>query len=166
LVFTVALAILLIVPLVTRVLTNTEPYPAILLPSGATKIAVRARAATFDHVALYAGDSYGRFEAIDARTFLAPIPVQYLEGITATDFGQTDTTTKRFLIRRVGAYAISRRVASEKDRRIARDWLRDRVRLADTTADHLVTRVERTTLDLDNDQERTTPLHETAISLR
>jgi hypothetical protein len=162
----VALAILLVVPLVTRVLSNTEPYPAILLPSGATKIAVRARAATFDHVALYARDSSGRLEAIDPRTFLAPIPVQYLEGITANDFGQSEATTKRLFIRRVGAYAVSRGVASEMDRGIARDWLRDRVRLADRMADQLVTRVERTTLDLDNGQERTTALHETTISLR
>ena len=99
-VFTVALAAMLLGPFAVRVLSNTEPYPAILLPSGAGKIAVRGSEATFKHLTLYAHDSAGHLVPIDPRRLLAPIPTHYLYAIAANDFGQREAPTQPIFIRR------------------------------------------------------------------
>jgi hypothetical protein len=64
-----------------------EPYPAILLPSGASKIKKADEKISFEVTKLYALNERGNWAEIDQKQFMSPIPVYYLDYILDQNLG-------------------------------------------------------------------------------
>lgn len=87
--FSMILMILLIIPLFLRISFGNfyEPYPAILLPSGAGKVPVQKDNFTVKYLELYSQDKNGNWIKLNTHDLLYPIPVQYQSTIISNGFG-------------------------------------------------------------------------------
>jgi hypothetical protein len=107
-VYTTLLSAFLLVPFAIRTLAPTlEPYPAVLLPSGAGTIRMTGGQIDLDRIAIY-----GKTAGSDAWTrlspsrFLSPIPPQYFPALAQRSFGRyigntSSTVSMRFIISRI-----------------------------------------------------------------
>ena len=124
--FTILLGIALGFP---YIMSNStfEPYPAILLPSGASKINIKKGVITVRNLSIYGYDSQGKLQRIDVSKFLAPIPVQYLYSITKNEFGLSTKKNKNIYIRGIGEVKIDRKAITPKNQRLAKIWLSNKL---------------------------------------
>jgi hypothetical protein len=118
LVYTILLSVLLFVPFAVR-FGFTEPYPAVLLPSGAGTIKVG------DHINRTA--IYGRKIGSDAWTnlspsqFLHPIPIEFFPNLAERSFGLSPSPYRVF---KLGPIKIdTQRKLSQEDVESAKQWL-------------------------------------------
>lgn len=86
--FTTVLLIFLMVPFIFRFKLGNrfEPFPAILLPAGASKVKVGSSDFKVDYIALFAQKD-GNWERVDAALLLYPIPATNHIYIFSRGFG-------------------------------------------------------------------------------
>jgi hypothetical protein len=130
LVYTTLLSALLLVPFAISYLAPTlEPYPAVLLPSGAGVIK-----ATGDQIDLLKNTIYGRAAGRDAWTrlspsqFLNPVPYEFFQDLAKRYFGLSPSGPIAHSIHGVGlVITIDPHKVSEDEVRNAKQWLRARL---------------------------------------
>ena len=83
---TFVLVIFLFLPFCLR-FVGKEPYPAILFPSGASKIKKKEDQISFKVVKYYALDKNGKWVEIDRKAFMFPIPAHYLDYLVVRNLG-------------------------------------------------------------------------------
>ena len=83
--FSLVLAAILFFPWIVR-LSITEPYPAILFPSGHGKVIIANDSISFDKFELY-GIKNGAKEPMDWEQFLGPIKPQYYSMVWMKELG-------------------------------------------------------------------------------
>lgn len=89
----ILLLFVLFIPFYLRIL-KIEPYPAVLLPSGAFTIKRTDDQVKLKVKQLYAMDNTGNWRKINLRLLLHPIPVQYLSPLVFKDFGFNNDSLK------------------------------------------------------------------------
>ena len=82
----VIIILILFIPFFLRTM-GLEPYPAILLPSGAFSLQEANGKVQLEFKIVYARDSAGNWQPINPEQLLAPIPTQYFFPIVDHDFG-------------------------------------------------------------------------------
>lgn len=89
LLLTLLLTCTLIPPYILKIYhPRLEPYPAIILPSGARKVNLGRNDITFNRTSIWAKhEKNDIWTRIDAETFLSPIPPHYLYEIARNSFG-------------------------------------------------------------------------------
>lgn len=80
--FTILLGMLLAIPFLLR-LKGTEPYPALLLPEGASNFVYTNKETGLSYTLMYGRTASGEWKAIEPISFISPIPVQYLPPVIA-----------------------------------------------------------------------------------
>ena len=149
-----ALAVALFVPLGSRVLLKTEPYPAVLFPGAGGKLSIVDGKAMVPYLTLYARDADGGLTKLDASVILRPMPPHYLPSVVGNEFGQNIEPFKQW----TGAknrltITIPRHVPSDENRRLALDWVAERVRDQHASATQLLIRFCLGQFDLARGQE-------------
>lgn len=150
--FTICLGIILLFP---YLMSNTtfEPYPAILLPSGATEINLQEGIIRVRKLSLYGYDSQGELQKIDAREFLSPIPGQYLYAISRSDFGLSTNPTKKMFIRGFGEVEVNRKGFGLENQEEAKLWLSNKLSQLGLSTTAFVIRSEFKELDANSGKE-------------
>lgn len=101
-----AFAIFLLAPALLKIV-GMEPYPAVILPSGAGTISLEP--VVLHETRLY-GERAPGWERIDAVKFLEPVPVWYLDALARRGFGlegDAASETREWIRRRLMALAFS-----------------------------------------------------------
>jgi hypothetical protein len=137
--YTTLLSASLLVPFAIR-LGLTEPYPAVLLPSGpgttnATEDKIHA------HITAIYGKAIGRdgWIRLSPARFLYPIPVEYFTHLAVQYFGLSQSA---YRVLKVGGITIdTRRKTSEEDIERAKEWFR--ARLTENGCDDNLLRITR-----------------------
>jgi hypothetical protein len=127
--YTILLSIVLLVPFAIRWLAPTlEPYPAVLLPSGAGTVKLTERNIDFYTTAIY-GRVAGRDDWIrlSPPEFLYPIPAEFFPDLAQRYFGLIPDAPNTYYIRKVGAITIDAHRVSERGVENARQWFRARL---------------------------------------
>lgn len=88
--FTLLLFAFLIIPYVLTVKYRIEPYPALILPSGAGKVAVGGKQMKVSYTEYYALKADGTMSKVDAVRMFAPVPIHYHSYILLRNFGMID----------------------------------------------------------------------------
>ncbi len=132
----------LLVPLCVREISGVEPYPAVLLPTGATLVRESAGVVQFESLALYAGRTSGEELRLNATSFMDPIPAHYLGSIATRAFGQIQVSRRRLRFRHLGEWTVNAKSVSKTERLQALEWLAARVFSADPDARGLILRLE------------------------
>ena len=82
------LSTILVIPYMIKLIVRLEPYPAIILPSGAGKVERKDDSFQFTRTNIYGlGLVSGEWERRDPKSFLNPIHVHFLSAIIKNDFG-------------------------------------------------------------------------------
>ncbi|KAA3438471.1 hypothetical protein [Rufibacter hautae] len=85
------LFLILFFPFILRIKTqHLEPYPALLLPSGATKLELMSDTLEVNSTELYGLTPNGTLKEVNPVRFFFPIPVQYMNPILLNDFGRVN----------------------------------------------------------------------------
>lgn len=123
-----ALAVFLLVPFMLREDSRIlEPYPAVLLPSGAAKISVVDGQVPGRALELVAIRADGTEETIDPRQFFTINEIPSWPWIAGRGFGLADGKSKQATI---GSWTLSvatQRAASDAQRKEAIQWLKQRL---------------------------------------
>jgi hypothetical protein len=140
--YTSLLATVLIVPFLIRA-GPTEPYPAVLLPSGAGKVNATGELTDSDRTAIYAKSAgHDAWIRLSPAEFMHPVPVQYFPTLAQRYFGLLPTPHQ---ILKLGFLAIDTQPKiSDEEIKSAKQWLRQR--LAETGYDDSVLRVTEETV--------------------
>lgn len=140
--YTSLLATVLIVPFLIRA-GPTEPYPAVLLPSGAGKVNATGELTDSDRTAIYAkSPGHDAWIRLSPAEFLHPVPVQYFPTLAQRYFGLLPTPHQ---ILKLGFLAIDTQPKiSDEEIKSAKQWLRQR--LTETGYDDSVLRVTEETV--------------------
>ena len=77
---------LLLIPLVLKAFI-AEPYPAIILPSGASRIQTTEEFTTFSRIRFFAEDQAGTRSEVSTEQLIHPIPPQYIYALLGHRFG-------------------------------------------------------------------------------
>jgi hypothetical protein len=147
--FTVLLAGLLALPLALRALVGVEPYPAILLPDGATLSRTDQGVVRFGSLALFALRANGEEVRLDPRSFMDPVPVHYLPPLAARGFGQGRPGQRTLSFGSLGVWQLDAKRATEAERARAWQWLAGRVFAVDREATALLVRAEGYRVELE-----------------
>ena len=143
---TLAIVGCLLVPFeVSRRAPIMEPYPAVLLPSGADQVRVDEKQPKVWKIKLWGKNEHGAWIELDSNAFLSPIPVQYLEGIMRRDFGFKPAEALSLL---GGLITISRPQPSQTAVSQTRAWLRAHLRDAGATPSVLRMTIEEITVEV------------------
>ena len=138
---TLLLAIALVVPFGVTQVTNVEPFPALLFPSGATSVTTTGSVVQYGGVVVSGYDEDGNTVDIDAGALLDPVRVQYLEGLANTSFGLAIGGDREIVIMKLGwSVTVDGPELSDRDRDEVRDWLKGRLHRLGLAADRIVVR--------------------------
>ncbi len=151
--FTLILAVLFVLPLSVQTLIGVEPWPAMLLPGGGSRIEVKDGCAKFSVLRVTVESDGVEAQRLDPVRLLEPIPVQYINGLSKRNFGQERGET-RFRLRYFGnEWTVARTPPTPEAARDARYWLAKRVREMGYSGDLLVFRWSMITVDLQSGDE-------------
>jgi hypothetical protein len=145
---TIVLIAVLAAPITLFKLTNSEPFPAVILPSGGTKLQIAGDSTTFASMTIIAFEEGGAEVRVDPRTLLDRIPVQYLGVLAGESFGQArneKNLTVKFVDVTIG---LDGHHASDDEQTAARDWMARRLTDLGLSDERLVVRHEFVTVDL------------------
>lgn len=152
---TILLFAALFLPFILKFLSpKLEPYPAILLPSGATKFNLEKETLEARLLSIYGYNSQGELTEIEPKKLLRPLPVQYFNALAREEFGLSTkkyTTVQMKYLNK--SFRIKRRVFSEEKREQCKLWLRKRLRGFGLSDSAIVIRYEVRDLDVDNGEE-------------
>lgn len=128
---TIILIFILSIPFCLRTFTGIEPYPAVLLPSGAGTIEKINESITLPSKEFFGIDSSGNWQKINMSVFLSPIPTQYLPVLLIHDFGLSIDSSyyksRRFKILKA-LHFINDDAATEREKRKeVEKWLKERL---------------------------------------
>ena len=149
---TLLLACILLPPfaLTTRY-PHLEPYPAIILPSGAFKIDIRAREISSSRTSLWGKDKKNDvWTRIDVKTFLTPIPPNYLYSIARNSFGLNSAKGKIIKLPK-GVNILSKKVTPSEVQK-AKHWLRQKLVQSGYASDELMITFEQVNFDTETGQ--------------
>jgi len=147
--FTWTLLGALVLPLLVRLFTTVEPFPAMLLPSGANLVRVVGGTVTTGALVVAAVDARGNERRLEPAALIDPIPTQYLSAIFRDGFGFERKDSQRIgvgthhLNRSTLQLEVPRHVPSDADRQELIRWLRARVNVRGSTGTRLVARRDR-----------------------
>ena len=153
--FTLFLSVALFLPFFIKLVNpKLELYPAIILPSGAGKIDLKEQGIEVQNLSIYGYNTQGKLQKIDAVSFLAPIPRQYLYGIAGTEFGLSTQTIDEIKIRGLEArIQVKRRQISLEKQKLAKVWLSNQLSELGLSSSSILIRYEVKKIDLDNGKE-------------
>ena len=127
---------------------NLQPYPAIILPSGARKVDVGAREISFNRISLWGKhEKKDIWTRVDVETFLAPIPVHYLPAIARNSFGLNSAKGKIINLPK-GVNILSKKVTPSEVQRV-KHWLRQKLVQSGYASDELMITFERVNFDIE-----------------
>ena len=127
-VFTILLAGILIGPFCLRTMwPSLEPYPAIMLPSGAGKLKLQPDEFSFSRLVVYGQDGENnKWTLVDPLKFLDPIPVWYLNDLAYRHFGLRERIDNIW-IPKLGIFEIHWSRGTDKSRIETREWLQKKL---------------------------------------
>ena len=89
---TILLAVCLFTPFALRTLsTRLEPYPAVLLPAGASRVRLNQSEVSFSRTTLTCRGRDGNWQPLDVTRLLSPIPPWSFHDIVSNEFGLKST---------------------------------------------------------------------------
>jgi hypothetical protein len=153
--FSIALLVFLSVPFAIKSVVYAEPWPAIILPSGAIKITVDNGVAHFPVTSVAVIGPDGRYQPADPRQLFSPVPVHYLFSILGCRLGQ-DTRPYRELVFKRGPFhtwRLPRVPPTDTEQRTARDWLRVGVERTGLHGDKISVRSQMVSVAMQSGQE-------------
>ncbi|MBX2862988.1 MAG: hypothetical protein KTR27_05495 [Leptolyngbyaceae cyanobacterium MAG.088] len=122
----------LIVPFLLREMNNSlEPYPAVLQPSGATKISTSEGLLKFSRTELIIICSNGSEKSLDPNQFFDTIPTQYWTHIARNGFGFNEPKSKSVSL---GIWTLQTTTvlkASPEDKKAALEWMHKQLKNLD-----------------------------------
>jgi hypothetical protein len=156
--FTLGLLTFLLVPFAVKSVVYAEPWPAVVLPSGAIKITVTEGVAHFPVTAVSVVGADGVRRSIGPRAIFEPVPPHYLFTLQAGGFGQDRREYREIGFKRGGAFGLTslrfpRSTPTEAERERARRWLQDNARLAGLSGDSLSIRNQIVHVEMQSGQE-------------
>lgn len=156
--FTLGLLTFLLIPFAVKSVVYAEPWPAVVLPSGAIKIAVEGGVAHFPVTAVSVVGQGGERQPIGPRAMFQPVPPHYLFTLQAGGFGQDRRGFREIGFKRGGAFGMTslrfpRSTPTEEQREEARGWLQNNARLAGLSGDHLSIRNQVVHVRMQSGQE-------------
>ncbi|MBV9873258.1 MAG: hypothetical protein JO025_00895 [Verrucomicrobia bacterium] len=129
-IYTVALSIVFFVPFAVAFVAPTlEPYPALLLPSGAGTIKTTEDQMDFTRTSIFGkravGDSWTR---LSPSQFLSPIPPEFFPSLAQRYFALRPVAPVPYRTRVGVVIKVNPRKVDEKDIPRAKEWLRTRLK--------------------------------------
>lgn len=129
---TIIILAILIIPFALRYKygSNLEPFPAVILPSGAYKTTVSDDEFTVRYKEIHAQKKDCSWILLDAHQILYPLPVQYHDRIFSRSFGLKDQEIKingRLMILLKQMNILKSRKTSEEDKKEVQLWLREAI---------------------------------------
>ena len=119
----------LLVPFSLRELSSSlEPYPAILQPSGSTKISTKDTVLKFYEMQIVAVRQDGSEQRIEPRALMDKIPIQYWTHIARSHFGLGPVKTQEFSLGIWTLTATTIKSASPQEKVEALNWIHNRLR--------------------------------------
>lgn len=166
--FTSLLLVLLVIPFALKSLTTAVPFPAVLFPTGPSKIAVHDGQAEFTYVSIEGYDDVGRPMPVDVRRLMAPISASLVFGIADSEFGQGQALTQTVSLKRLKwGIDLPRWAHARASQDQARQWLGDRLRRQGLSPDRILVRLDAVTVEMRSGVELSrTVISEKAIALR
>ncbi|MGK7951084.1 MAG: hypothetical protein AB4368_20435 [Xenococcaceae cyanobacterium] len=167
--FTVILTAALFVPFVmTTANLKLEPYPAIILPSGAGKLDLKEGVINVYNLSIYGYDIQGKLQKIDQTGFLNPIPNHYLYAVFDNEFGLSTKTKDEIVLRGLNKkIEIKRKSTTPEEQKKAKLWLSEKLTDLGLSSSKIVFRYELKKLEINSGREVSKEINdEKIISLR
>ena len=131
----ILLTVFLLVPFILRWYSpSLEPYPALLLPSGAHIVKIKDGSFSYNLYEIYGFTKNGTKKKINTQSFLEPIPPYLIWNLVRHNFG------------------LKRENLLAADRREAKQWFRQKLTKADCRADRFLLANVRYYISLDKRQ--------------
>jgi hypothetical protein len=148
---TALLGAVLLLPMLIKT-TIAEPFPAVLLPSGAGLVPLIDGRVQFEYVSLFAYDEAGALKKIAPLGFVDPMPVHFIPGLIRNRFGQGTEVSRT--VRALGRdLHFDRPQPTAAEREQARAWLREKLRARGLADQVLIARVESSTVVLSTGED-------------
>lgn len=126
--FTLLLLAVLAIPYLLKLIYGNagEPYPAIILPSGAAKVPVGANEMKVKYTAVAGKNNKGGWEKIDMAELLNPVPLVYQRALLQREFGLLNSkpVKARYFSQLPIIY---NRISTAKDKKEIKRWLKKRL---------------------------------------
>ena len=153
--FTSFLGIALFLPFILKTLSpKLEPYPAIILPSGAKKLNFEKEVLEVRSLSIYGYHNQGELQRVSAKKILEPIPKQYLYSLAKNEFGLSTKTTDEVRIKGLGKkLEIKRKQISSEEQKSAKNWLSNQLRKQGLSPSNILIKQEIKKLDLDEGKQ-------------
>jgi hypothetical protein len=152
--FSLGLLALLLVPFAIKSVIYAEPWPAVILPSGAITIAVENGVARFPVTNVAVVGPEQQRQPIDPALLFSPVPIHYLFTMVASGVGQDSRPYREVQFKRFGGvWRKSRVPPSEEERRLAREWLRAGAKRAGLAGDSISIRSQQVSVAMRSGQE-------------
>lgn len=144
---TLLISLVLFIPFILAKKVS-EPYPAIILPSGATEADVGARHISFNKTSVWGKHRKDNtWVQIDVATFLAPIPVQYFPAIAKNSFGLNSAEGKTIYLPK--GVEVSSNKVTPNEVKDAKHWLRQKLVRSGYASNELMITFERVKFDIE-----------------
>ena len=122
------LAGLLVVPWgLSLVSSQLEPYPAVIMPSGASTVSLQADTLNYENKTVWARRPGGVWEQLSTHEFLSPVPNQYFSSLRARSFGLKNNTSKLFELRLLPDVTLKQNKISAQEVADTKRWLADKL---------------------------------------
>ncbi len=139
-----------------------EPYPAIIFPSGHSKVDINDTDLTYSRVALVGFDKDTLAEKqLEPRAFLKPIPTQYLTYLAKNEFGleadRNETIHFRYLS--FPPRTFERRKPSQEEIGEMKQWLREKLIEQNCSGERFIIRRSKTTISTETGETIKREIH-------
>ena len=125
-----------------------EPYPAILLPSGASSINFEKSEISFNKINIFGKDRENQvWTKIDSENFLAPVPVHYLKAIVNNSFGLNSIEGKTSYFP-LGINIINRKITHSEIEDTKR-WLSQKLTAYGYASNEMMVSIEQIVFDVE-----------------
>jgi hypothetical protein len=139
---TLLLGFILLPPFVLTTRYGIEPYPAIILPSGANKANVSPTQVSFNRTSLWGKHKEkGIWVRVDLETFLNPISVNQWNGIAVNSFGLKSPNAK--IIK-----GFNTKKVTTEEVQSGKQWLRQKLSQFGYASDELMITFDKETFDI------------------